>query len=407
MARIVEINAACNYGSTGRIMEAIGRLAEQAGHEVLCVHGGRYVLPSKLQTLLSQPCWMDYVHYVLGYIFGRQGRFSTYYTKQLVKRLKEYKPDLIHLHNLHGYYLDYEVLGRYLRQANVPVVWTLHDCWPLTGHCAYYATETGVCEQWTSACRHCSKKKDYPRILLDRVSEEHQLKKELFGGIDKLTMVPVSQWMGENVRRSYLKDKPMAVIRNGIDLNVFAERGPRAELRHKWGIGEDEYMLLGVASHWTNRKGYADILSLSDLEGVRLVLVGLTHRQKKHLPQGITGIESIESADALAELYSIADLFVNPTYSDTFPTTNLEAQACGTPVLTYNTDGSPETITGQTGVVVEKGNKQALREAVEYLRQNPLNREQCRRWGRQQYDQKERFQDYIALYQQVLNQHEN
>ncbi len=199
----------------------------------------------------------------------------------------------------------------------------------------------------------------------------------------------------------------MAVIRNGIDLNVFAERGPRAELRHKWGIGEDEYMLLGVASHWTNRKGYADILSLSDLEGVRLVLVGLTHRQKKHLPQGITGIESIESADALAELYSIADLFVNPTYSDTFPTTNLEAQACGTPVLTYNTDGSPETRTGQTGGVVEKGNKQALREAVEYWRQNPLNREQCRRWGRQQYDQKERFQDYIALYQQVLNQHEN
>lgn len=404
MARIVEINAACNYGSTGRIVEAIGHLAEQAGHEVLCVHGGRYVLPSNLHTLLSQPCWMDYVHYALGYVFGRHGRFSTYFTKQLVKRLKEYKPNLIHLHNLHGYYLDYEELGRYLRQANVPVVWTLHDCWPLTGHCAYYATETGVCEQWTSTCWHCPKKKDYPRVLLDRVSEEHRLKKELFGGIDKLTMVPVSQWMGENIRRSYLKDKPMVVIWNGIDLNVFAEQGPRAELRHKWGVGEDEYMLLGVASHWTNRKGYADIVSLYDLEGVRLVLVGLTHRQKKQLPQSIIGIESIESADALAELYSIADLFVNPTYSDTFPTTNLEAQACGTPVLTYNTDGSPETINGQTGVVVEKGNKRALREAVEQMRQNPLHREQCRRWARQQYDQKERFQDYITLYQQVLNQ---
>lgn len=402
MARIVEINVSSNYGSTGHIVEAIGRLAEQTGFEVLCVHGGRYVNPSQLPTLPSQPRWMDYVHYLLGCITGMQGRFSTHHTRCLVKRLKAFQPNLIHLHNIHGYYLDYEVLFRYLQEANIPVVWTLHDCWPLTGHCAYYATETGVCEQWKTSCLHCPKLEDYPRVWIDKVHEEHALKKELIGSLKNLTIVPVSRWMEDNVKQSFLGDKKTTVIHNGIDLNVFYERPNRKELCHKWGIGEDKFVLLGIASHWNRRKGYKDILSLSDIEGTKLVLVGVTKQQKLRLPEGVMGIESTENTDELAELYSLADAFVNPTYSDTFPTTNLEAQACGTPVLTYNTDGSPETLTKQTGCVVPKGDRRALRVVIEKWQKNPFDREIIQQFAHKRYNKDERFREYITLYKKLL-----
>lgn len=402
MARIVEINVSCNYGSTGHIVEAIGQMAIWKGHEVLSVHGGRYVHPSALPTLPTQSSVMDYVHYMLGGITGKQGRFSTCATKRLVKKLQAWHPDIIHLHNIHGYYLDYEVLFRYLEQAHIPVIWTLHDCWPMTGHCAYYATETGICEHWQTECHHCSKLADYPRIWTDKVQEEYRLKKQLFCAVENLTLVPVSKWMEQNVKRSFLKDKRTLVIHNGIDLDTFYERDERMELRRKWGVKEDTYVLLGVASHWNKRKGFEDILSLADMAGTQLILVGLTAQQKKSLPTGVIGIESTENAEELAELYSLADVFVNPTYSDTFPTTNLEAQACGTPVLTYDTDGSPETLSPESGVVVEKGNRFALREAILRLQKQPLSRMQCAEFACRTYDQDERFKEYLDLYEHIL-----
>lgn len=402
MARIVEINVSCNYGSTGHIVEAIGKMAIAEGHEVLSVHGGRYVQPSVLPTLPTQPRAMDYVHYLSGCITGKQGRFSTCATQRLVKKLRTWKPDIVHLHDIHGYYLDYEVLFRYLAEAKIPVIWTLHDCWPMTGHCAYYATETGICESWKTECHHCGKLADYPRVWRDKVQEEHRLKKQLFCAVDNLIMVPVSEWMEQNVKQSFLKDKRTVVIHNGIDLNTFYERDERMALRRKWGVAEDKYVLLGVASHWNKRKGFEDILSLADMAGTQLILVGLTAQQKKDLPAGVIGIESTENANELAELYTLADVFVNPTYSDTFPTTNLEAQACGTPVLTYDTDGSPETLSAETGVVVEYGNRLALREAILRLQQQPLDRKRCADFAHKNYDKNERFKEYLDLYHQVM-----
>lgn len=404
MARIVEINAACNTGSTGRIAEAIGLLAQENGHEVLLVHGGRYVRPSQLPTYPTQSRLMDYVHYALSLVSGRHGHFSLLATQRLVRRLRQFRPDIVHLHNIHGYYLHYPTLMRYLQEANIPVVWTLHDSWTITGHCACYGTETGICLRWQTGCHHCPKRADYPRAWLDRSAADYRCKQSLFTSLERLTLVPVSHWLEKTLHQSYLRDKTTQVIHNGIDLSTFYPRADRQQLRRQWGIARDRYILLGVASQWTARKGLADILELATLKSCQLILVGLTPRQRKQLPANVIGIEHTENASQLADLYAMADLFVNPTYADTFPTTNLEAMACGTPVLTYHTDGSPETLTTHTGFVVERGDRRALKDAVLYLQHHPMSRQECAEYAHSHYDRQERYQDYIKLYEQILQQ---
>lgn len=403
MPRLVEINAACNTGSTGHIAEAIGVLAQQEGWEVLYAHGGRYVCPSLLPTVRVQSCVGDYVHYLLSLLTGHHGCFSTWATRRLVRRLRRFRPDIVHLHNIHGYYLNYKVLFEYLIEADIPVLWTWHDCWVITGHCACYGTETGVCEAWKTGCGHCPKLNDYPRALHDSSAADYQEKKRLFTALNRLTIVPVSHWMERNVRQSFLQSKPTVVIHNGINLQVFYPHPDRNALRAKWGIRTDKYVLLGVATQWNARKGYADMLSLAAMEECQVVLVGLTRRQLQTLPAGVVGIAHTESADCLAELYSLADLFVNPTYSDTFPTTHLEALACGTPVLTYATDGAPEALTPEVGVVVERGNRQALQEAVRRLQAQPLDRSVCADYARARFDKDECFRAYIQLYDRLLH----
>lgn len=401
MPRLLQINAACNTGSTGKIAESIGLLAQRQGWEVWLAHGGRYVRPSAMHTLRVQSRWMDYLHYACSLFTGHHGCFSTRATHRLVRQIEAISPDIIHLHNIHGYYLDYRVLFDYLAKRKTPVIWTLHDCWPLTGHCAYYATESGVCEQWQTGCVRCPKCGDYPASLCDSAKADYAVKKRLFAAVENLTMVPVSEWMARNVARSFLGDKPIRTIRNGVNLQVFYPRENRAELRRKWGVRSDCYVLLGVASIWDKRKGYDDLLQLAETEGCELVIVGLSEQQKQSLPAGVIGIVRTENQQQLAELYSLADLFVNPTYSDTFPTTNLEALACGTPVLTYRTDGSPETLTDEIGLVVEKGNRSALRAGIEQLRLHPLSREACARYAREHYNQDICFEQYIQLYNQI------
>ena len=403
MPRLVLINAACNTGSTGHIAEAIGLLAQQEGWNVLYAHGGRYICPSSLPTVQVQSRMGDYVHYLFSLLTGHHGCFSTLATRRLIRRLRRFRPDIVHLHNIHGYYLNYRLLFDYLRQADIPVLWTWHDCWAFTGHCACYATETGVCLAWQTGCDHCPKLSDYPRALCDSSAADYRAKKQLFTSLRRLTIVPVSRWMEQNARQSFLQAVPTVVIPNGIDLQVFRPRADRAALRTRWGVRPDKFILLGVAAQWNARKGYADMLSLAAMEECQVVLVGLTRRQLQTLPAGVVGIEHTENAAQLAELYSLADLFVNPTYSDTFPTTHLEALACGTPVLTYASDGAPEALTPEVGVVVERGNRQALQRAVRRLQAQPLDRSACADYARARFDRDECFRAYIQLYDRLLH----
>ena len=293
MKRLVEINAAVNYGSTGRIAEAIGLVAQREGWECTMVHGPRYVNPSQLPCICTQGKWGDRMHGVRSLLLDGHGLGSKRATERLVRRLDALQPDVVHLHNVHGYYLNYEVLFRWLQRADCKVVWTLHDCWPFTGHCTYF--DFIGCDRWKSGCHDCPQLRAYPRSLfVDRTSRNYELKRELFTSLgDRLTLVPVSHWLEELVKESFFKGTAVQTIYNGIDTNVFRPRGNKPARDY----------VLGVASPWCERKGFNDFIALrSELPAdVDIVLVGLTRKQVEALPDGIVGIERTQNVDQLAD----------------------------------------------------------------------------------------------------------
>ena len=280
---------------------------------------------------------------------------------------------------------------------DIPVVWTLHDCWPFTGHCTYF--DSVSCERWKSKCHDCPLKRDYARSLfLDRSQRNYELKKSLFAANKNLHLIPVSQWLASLVKESFLKNADIQVISNGVDLSAFT-------LRERKNDGK--FRILGVATSWGARKGLKDFYRLRehlDSQKYEITLVGLKPKQIKELPSGIQGIERTNSVDELAQFYSDADVLVNPTYADTFPTVNLEALACGTPVVTYRTGGSPETLTSETGVVVETGDIHGLVHTIENIRVKGKSSytHACRERAEKFYNKEERFMDYIHLYERLL-----
>ena len=338
-------------------------------------------------------------------LFDSHGLGSQAATRKLVKQIDKIKPDIIHLHNLHGYYLNIEVLFKYLAVQNIPIVWTFHDCWPMTGHCVHF--DFVGCEKWKTECYSCPNKTEYPASLIfDRSRKNFHLKKELFTSINRLTIVPVSDWLGNIVKQSFFKNYPIHIINNGINTNVFCQI-QNSTIRDKYNI-QNKTIILGVTSDWDARKGLTDFIELSkylDLN-YQIILVGLNKTQMNHLPHNIIGIAKTESVQELALFYSTADVFINPTWQDNFPTTNLESLACGTPVITYRTGGSPEAINSDTGFVVEKGDIQGLLNAIKIIQKNGKSSfsSACRERAKKFYDKDDRYLDYLKLYETILKQ---
>jgi glycosyltransferase involved in cell wall biosynthesis len=282
-------------------------------------------------------------------------------------------------------------------------VWTLHDCWPITGHCIYF-TYVG-CEKWKTECYKCPQKKEYPASwIFDRSRKNYILKKSLFKNIPNLTLIPVSDWLSGLIKISFLKDKPTKVIHNGIDTNVFRPTsGISFRMKHKL---QDKFIILGIANIWEPRKGLKDFFDLSILlnDQFQIVLVGLNSRQIKQLPNNIIGIKRTESVNELVELYQDSDVFVNPTYEDNFPTTNLESLACGTPVITYKTGGSPESIDEYTGIVVEQGNIIKLVDAINEIKSKGkmYYSDACVERAHRLYRKEDRYKEYIDLYESLI-----
>lgn len=371
--KIFQINTVCGTGSTGRIAVDIAHVLEKEGHEC-CIAYGRGNAPSDVDSFRIDSKKEVYLHAALSRFTDAQGLYSTSATERLIQKIRDYDPDIIHLHNIHGYYLNYKVLFQFLSRYNKPIVWTLHDCWAFTGHCAYF--DYVHCDRWKTECHDCPQKNTYPTSwLLDRSQENFRLKKSLFTGIKNLTIVTPSHWLAGLVKQSFLKEYPVEVIHNGIDLNVF--KPTHSDFRKRYHL-EDKKIILGVASPWTPRKGLKDFIKLAELldEETRIVLVGLNDKQIKSLPENIIGIKRTNNPQELAGIYTTADVFFNPTYEDNYPTTNLEALACGTPVVTYNTGGSPESA-GDTAVIIEKNDfKQILQELASDLCHVSLNKSQ-------------------------------
>lgn len=407
MNKLLQINSVVNSGSTGRIAEEIGLTAIAAGWKSYIAYG-RNDRPSQSELIKIGNDWDIKMHGLQTRLFDRHGLGSKSATQELIGKIKEISPDIIHLHNIHGYYLNIEILFKYLRNTNIPVVWTLHDCWPITGHCSYF-TFVG-CEKWKTKCYECPQKTSYPASwFVDRSEENFHLKKELFTSLTNLTLVPVSNWLSRILKESYLEDYPIKLIHNGINTDIFKPSTSRA-FRSKHGL-EHKFLLLGVASVWSPRKGLKDFIELSKHlnSEYQIVLIGLTREQIEQLPDNILGIERTESVEELAELYASCDVYLNPTYEDNFPTTNLESLACGTPVITYKTGGSPEAIDELTGIVVEQGNIGKLIDAINKVKDKGKQSysEACVNRAHRLYKKEDRYKEYIDLYEQLIRKISN
>jgi glycosyltransferase involved in cell wall biosynthesis len=399
--KILQINTVVNSGSTGRIAEDIGRVLIEKGHESYIAYG-RGNRPSASQLIKIGNSVDIYYHVLQTRLFDRHGLASVRATQKLIKQIENIKPDAIGLHNLHGYYINYEILFDYLLKKDVPVLWTLFDCWAFTGHCSYF--DDIDCQKYKNQCNRCPKKRNYPAsYFMDNSSNNYKIKKALFTSLNRMELVVHSKWLQRMVQSSFLSRLPIHTFPSGIDLNTFIPCN--SNLREKYFLGEKK-VILGCASPWSERKGLKDFLKVRDLvsEEYVIALIGLNQKQIKALPQGIIGIKNTENVQELAQWYSLADVFVNPTYQDNFPTTNIESLACGTPVITYNTGGSPEAIDEQTGIVVDKGDVDGLRTAIDVVLTNGKNyyREACRARAERFFNKDDRFQDYIELFQKLI-----
>lgn len=398
--KVLQVNTVCGRGSTGRIVTDLLFCLKENGHSGKIAYGLNPMLNAEQEdTILLDTKLEYYVHNILARFTDNEGGYSFFGTKRLISTIEKYRPDVIHLHNLHGHYLNYGMFFSFLKEKNIPLVWTFHDCWPMTGHCTHFVV--AGCRQWKVQCMSCPQLQCYPCCYTKgNVKENYLKKKKNFTGLENLVIVTPSQWMAGLVKESFLKEYPVKVIHNGIDLSKFYPR-TRTLFRKKYGL-KDETLILGVASEWGERKGFNDFIRLAGKlsDNQRLIMVGVNEKQTKELPKSIITIKKTNSAEELAEIYSAADVFFNFTYEDNFPTVNLEAMACGTPVVTYRTGGSPESIAYQTGSVVEQGDYRAALELIDSMMK--LDRNVIRERTHKRYEARDRYNEYLELYHSMI-----
>jgi glycosyltransferase involved in cell wall biosynthesis len=405
MPVLFQISIEVNSGSVGRIAEQIGGVALDNGWESYITYARNH-LPSKSTVVKIGTKWDIYWHGIMTRIFDRHCLYSTDATRKLIKQIEKIKPDIIQLHHIHGYFIDMKLLFNYLSSINTPVIWVFHDCWSMTGHCAYF--DYIGCEKWKTQCYCCPQKKEYPKSLIfDRSKENYGQKKYLFNLVKSLIIVPVSEWLGGLVKESFFFKYPIEIIHNGIDLSVFSPQEDGQQLRKDLFLIDSSVILLGVASTWDARKGLLDFIKLASMIPTdwRIILVGLSQKQMRGLPANIIGIQRTENVQQLASLYSAANVFINPTWEDTFPTTNLESLACGTPVITYRTGGSVESVSKDTGFIVDKGDLHGIIECTKEVIKNGAEYYflKCRSRAVNLYNKSDSFQNYIKLYNRLLN----
>lgn len=404
MPTLLQINTTLNLGSTGRIAEQISLMAEANGWDCYIAHGARYVNQSKIKSIQIGSKITNVMHAIKGEYFGMQGFGSTLSTYRFINQIQRIKPDIIHLHNLHGYYINIAILFKYLAKANIPIVWTLHDCWSFTGHCTHF--ENQGCYKWETECGNCPLLMlQYKSRLIDRSKRNFKIKKELYSHLRNITIVPVSNWLGSLVKKSILKEHRIKIIRNGIDLNLF--KPIRSNIKEQLKINGNKKIVLGVVD--SGFKGKKEFIALSKDSNYQVVIVGVKKDWMNNIPDNIICVPRTNSQKELAEYYSAADVFINPTQNDTFPTTNIESIACGTPVVTYNAGGSPEILDNNTGIVVNRNDIEALHVAIETILTNGKGHyvEVCRNRAVLNFNKDERYKDYLDLYSELTNRNSN
>lgn len=362
--RLVQINVVCN-GSTGRIMSQIQQKAISEGWEAYSFYGrGKpsnencYKIGKSLDVLF---------HVLITRLFNRHGHGSKKATKNLIKQIEKINPDVIQLHNIHGYYINIDILFEYLKKCNKKIIWTLHDCWSFTGHCTHFTYPK--CEKWKKECSHCPRKREYPSsFIIDRSKKEYEIKRKTFTGVKNLTIVTPSEWLKNLLKESFLKEYEVKVINNGIDLSVLKPT-KTMDIKQKYNIDENQKIILGVAAAWSRNKGLDDFIELSKHidNSIKIILVGVSDKQIKKMPDNIVGIKRTENLEELANLYTIADVLFHPSKEETFSLVTLEALACGTPVISFNTTSFGEVINNKNGICIDLDEKEWYNKIIQFL----------------------------------------
>lgn len=393
--KILFVNSVCGIGSTGKICTDLATALQEQGHEAKIAYGRDPYVPEQFQKYgvrIGTGCDVK-IHAIESRLLDNHGEGSKKATRNFINWVQEYKPDIIHLHNIHGYYLNIDIMFNYLKKIHIPVIWTLHDAWPFTGHCVYF--DYVGCDKWKNGCGNCPQKKTYPTSLFfDRSARNLKHKQILFSGVENLTLVTPSQWLANLTRETYLKEYPVVVINNGIDTELF--KPSNAVDRYKI---PRKKIVLGVSLGWAPHKHLDYMVKMAEDLGAeyQIVLIGLDKGQVDTLPKKVIGLRKTRNVDELIAWYSAADVYVNPTMEDNYPTVNLEAQACGTPVVTFCSGGSAECIKEDYGIAVERGNYEKLVLAV---------RDAANMKGKKAIphiiDKKEFAEDYLRLYQRAI-----
>ena len=403
MPKVLQINVVANWGSTGRIAEQIGEKAMARGWESYIAYG-RMQNPSKSQLIKIGSRLAERLHYRLTKLTDKHGLFSAWATRRFVRKVKEIKPDIVHLHNIHGYYINYKILFSYLRKANIPVVWTLHDCWSMTGHCTHFVE--AACEKWKTQCYDCPLTGAYPYAKRDNSRQNYRLKRKVFTLLgEKLHLVSVSKWLNSVVGESFFAGggAHQHIIYNGIDGSLFTPQSTVS--KSQLGL-PDKKILLGLATAWSPTKGLSDFLKLAEMlpEEYQIVLVGIPQEQIEELPKSIIARPRTDSVEELVNYYSVADVVLNLSRAETFGLTTVEGLACGTPSVVYNTTASPELVTPQTGRIVEQGDLEGVVKAVEELcaEDREQMREHCREYALEHFERDKNYDKYLDLYEKLL-----
>ncbi len=395
--RVFQINTVYGIGSTGRIVEQLKHMIEMQGDECMAAYGRGETNENntfKVGTKIDL-----YVHAFMTRLTDKAGFYSKKQTKKMVQKIIEFNPDVIHLHNLHGYYLNLEFLFEFLKEYDKPVLWTLHDCWAYTGHCAHY-TATG-CYRWKHKCEHCSQLRTYPTsILVDNSLNNYLKKKELFCSINDMHIITPSNWLKEEVRQSFLNKYDVNCIYNGIDLEVF--KPTYSQFREEYNI-KNEKIILGVASVWTKQKRLQDFVSLAEVlpKEYKIVLVGVSKKQAKTMPDGVLCIEKTESTKKLAEIYTTADIYFNASLEETMGLTTVEAMACGTPVIVVNSTASPELVGEGCGYIVKSTDINEVLKIIRTFKKTEEMSQKCIKWA-SEFDKKKKIAEYLDLYRRCL-----
>ena len=400
MKKIMYINVTCGIGSTGNLSLELYNGAKGYGYEsIFCYSCNEPKISDafKIETKFQNITRRGFNKY-----FGRKQKHSTYGTKRLIKFIEKENPDIIHLHNIHLNILSYPLFFEYIKKKNIPIVFTLHDCWSFTGGC-YYFTKLN-CREYKNDCRNCKLTEKQDDYILTSY-EAYEIKKSLIGGNNKIYIRCVSEWLSSCAKESYMRNMDVSTIYNGIDTNIFHPKN--SDLKTKLGL-DGIRIILGVANIWENRKGLDIFIKLSEIisDEYSIVLVGLTTNQINDLPINIKGLNPVNHIDELVELYSFADVYFNASKEETFGLTTIEALSCGTPAIVYNSTALPETITEDVGIVLKSDNIGELAEAIEYLcdKGKDYYEDKCVAYCKEKFDVNIMVDSYFKLYESILNE---